>query len=68
MNFRVEERSRKQGKSQAGLFLIGMFIAQNRELSIGTADVEGLYKRIKDVYPDAKLSKHKGYVLVEKKE
>lgn len=50
------------------LKLVGMFIEQNKELYLGSNDVDTLADRIKAEYPDAKLSKHKGYVLVEKRE
>jgi hypothetical protein len=46
--------------------LVGMFIEQNKELYLGSNDVDGLAARIQEMYPAAKLSKHKGYVLVEK--
>ncbi len=52
----------------AVLFIIGMFIAQNKSIAIGTNDVEGLHDRIKAVYPEAKLSKGDGAVIVEKRE
>ena len=31
-------------------------------------NVDNLHDRIKELYPDAKLSKHDGYVKVEKRE
>jgi hypothetical protein len=60
--------ARRQGKSDMNLKLVGMFIEQNKELYLGSNDVNSLHDRIKAAYPDAKLSKHKGYVLVEKSE
>ena len=51
-----------------GLRLVGMFVAANKELRIGTSNPDKLCEQIKEMYPDAKLSKHKGYVLVEKRE
>ena len=67
MRFKLEERSRRQGKSEAGLKLVGMFIAANKELMIGSHNTDKLYNQIKELYPDAKLSKHDGYVKVEKR-
>lgn len=53
------------GKSENGLKLVGMFIAANKQLMLGSNDVDGLHDRIKAEYPNAKLSKHKGYVTIE---
>lgn len=66
MKFKIDNRC--AGKSNNNLKLIGMFIAQNKSLAIGSNNVDALHDRIKAEYPDAKLSKHKGYVLVEKRE
>jgi hypothetical protein len=41
-------------------------LASNKSLAIGTANVDACYDKIKADYPEAKLSKHSGYVLVEK--
>lgn len=41
-------------------------LASGKELMIGTANVDKCYDLIKELYPEAKLSKHNGYVLVEK--
>ena len=50
------------------LKLVGMFIAANKQLMLGSNDVDGLHDRIKAEYPHAKLSKHKHYVLIEGKD
>ena len=50
------------------LKLVGMFIAANKQLMLGSNDVDSLHDRIKAEYPNAKLSKHKGYVMIERRE
>ena len=60
MKIKVEQPS--------NLKLIGMFIAANKQLMLGSSDVDGLHDRIKAEYPNAKLSKHKGYVMIERRE
>jgi hypothetical protein len=45
-----------------------MFIAANKQLMLGSSDVDALRDRIKAEYPDAKLRKEKGYVLIEGKD
>lgn len=56
----------RQGKSLAGLHVIKYVMAGNQSLIIGSNDVDACYERIKQLYPEAKLSKHEGYVMVEK--
>lgn len=58
--------ARQQGKSRLAMTAIKWCLATNKSLAIGTADVNALYDKIKFEYPEAKLSKHIGYVLVEK--
>lgn len=58
--------ARQQGKSLAGITVIKYCVATNKRLYIGAANVDTLYDKIKFEYPEAKLSKHEGYVLVEK--
>jgi hypothetical protein len=60
--------ARQQGNSLAQMAIIKYCIASNRKLVIGTSNVDALYERIKFEYPEAKLSKHDGYVLVERGE
>lgn len=48
-----------------GLSSIKYCLAANKSLAIGTSNVGALYDKIKFEYPDAKISKHDGYVLVE---
>lgn len=50
------------------LKLVGMFIAANKTLMLGSNDVDRLHDRIKAEYPNAKLRKERGYVLIEGKE
>lgn len=41
-------------------------LATNKKLAIGTSDVDGTYERLKLEFADAKVTKFKNYVLVEK--
>lgn len=59
--------ARREGKTVAGLKLVGMFIAANKPIAIGTSNPDKLHDQIKELYPDAKLSKHRDYVQVEAK-
>lgn len=59
--------ARRQGKSLALVHSIKFCLAANKSLMIGTANVDALYDRLKAEYPEAKLTKHKYYVGVEKK-
>lgn len=59
--------ARREGKAVSGLKLVGMFIAANKPIAIGTSNPDKLHDQIKEMYPDAKLSKHKDYVQVEAK-
>jgi hypothetical protein len=59
--------ARQQGKSLALVHSVRFCLATNKSLAIGTANVDATYDRLKLEYPEAKLSKHKGYVLVEKR-
>lgn len=58
--------ARQQNKSLAQSHVIKWCLASNKSLAIGTTNVDALYDKIKFEYPEAKLSKHEGYVLVEK--
>lgn len=60
--------SRRQGKSLAGLHAIRYCLAANKGLAIGTANVDALALQVKEMFPNAKLTKMNGYLLVEKKE
>lgn len=57
--------ARQEGKSLAGLLAIRYCIAANKRLYIGTANVDLLHDKVKLLYPDAKLTKGDGYLLVE---
>lgn len=57
--------ARQQGKSLAGMAVVKFCLASNRKLIIGTSNVDALYDKIKFEYPEAKLSKHKGYVKLK---
>lgn len=58
--------ARTCGKSLALVHSVKFALVSNKSLAIGTNNVDALYDRLKTEYPEAKLSKHKGYVLVEK--
>lgn len=60
--------ARQQSKSLATMHLIKWCLASDKSLAIDTSDVDALYDTIKFEYPEAKLSKHDNYVLVEKEE
>lgn len=66
MKFKIDNKL--IGKSENGLKLVGMFIAANKQLMLGSSDVDALHDRIKAEYPDAKFRKEKGYVLIEGKD
>jgi hypothetical protein len=42
-------------------------LAANKKLAIGTLNVDALYSQVKMLYPEAKLTKCEGYLLVESK-
>ncbi len=56
----------RQGKALHGLKIIEYAIKANKSLTIGCADPDSMYNRIKAEYPEAKISKGKGFVRVEK--
>ena len=58
--------ARQQGRSLIQMTVIKYCLASNKRLAIGTNNIDALYDKIKFEYPEAKLSKHKGYVLVKK--
>ena len=58
--------ARRQGKSLVGLAVIKYALATNKSLMIGCTDVNAMYLKVKSLYPEAKLSKGKDCVIVEK--
>lgn len=58
--------ARREGKSLASVHVIKFCLATGKSLAIGTSNVDACYDKLKGEYPEAKLSKHSGYVLVEK--
>lgn len=58
--------ARQERKSLAGMAVIRYALASGKKLAIGTTNIDACYDKIKELYPEAKLSKHNGYVLVEK--
>ena len=57
--------ARREGKYFAGLAVIKYCLAANKKLAIGSSDVDALYDRVRLLHPEAKLTKHNGYLLVE---
>jgi len=57
----------RQGKSLAGLHSIRYCLAANKSLMIGTGNVEALHIQVISMYLEAKVTKGKNYLLVEKK-
>jgi hypothetical protein len=66
LNFKYFELNMNYGKSLATMESIKYVMATGKSLAIGTANVDALHDRIKQEYPNAKLTKQNGYVLVEK--
>ena len=66
MKFKLDEQARRQGKSEAGMMLIGFCIAQNKPITIGTVNPDTLYDKIIAKYPEAKLTKGDCFVIIEK--
>lgn len=66
MKFKLDEQARRQGKSEAGMMLIGFCIEQNKPLTIGTVNPDALYDKIIAKHPEAKLIKGEGYITIEK--
>lgn len=65
MQFQNLTSARRQGKSLVGLQVIKFCLATNKKLAIGSDNVDALYERVSKLYPEAKLTKHKNYLLVE---
>lgn len=57
--------ARQGGKTLAGLQSIKYCLAANKKLAIGTANVDALHDQVRLMYPEAKLTKMNGYLLVE---
>lgn len=58
--------ARQQGMSLARIAAIRYALATNKTLILGTFNVDALYDKIKFEFPEAKISKRNGYVLLEK--
>lgn len=58
--------ARQQGKSLSLEHTVKFCLATNKKLAIGTSDVDGTYERLKLEFSNAKVTKFKNYVLVEK--
>lgn len=58
--------ARQEGKSLAGVHVVKYVMAGKQSLMIGSNNVDALHDRIKMLYPEAKLTKRVGYLLVEK--
>jgi len=57
--------ARRQGKSLAILEYIKYALQTHTKITIGTSDVDALYNHVKAAYPDARLTKFDGYLMVE---
>lgn len=66
LNISHQHHPARHGKSLASVHIIKFCIATGKSVVIGTSDVDACYDKIKADHPEAKLSKHSGYVLVEK--
>lgn len=66
MSISHKQHPLRQGKSLAGLVVVKYALASGKSLMIGTSDVDACYERIKQMYPDAKLTKGNGFVTVGK--
>ena len=64
-NLKIREGGRRQGKSLAGLMAIKYCLAANKKLAIGTSNVDALHDQVRLLYPEVKLTKCEGYLLVE---
>lgn len=58
-------KSRREGKSLAALFVIKYALASGKVLIIGTNNVDNLFNKIKELYPEAKLTKTSHGVKIE---
>jgi hypothetical protein len=65
MQILIAQGGQRKGKSLAGLMSIKYCLAANKKLAIGTVNVDALYSQVKLLYPEAKLTKYEGYLLVE---
>ncbi len=65
MQQQILNDGQRRGKSLAGLIVIKFCLAANKRLAIGTSNVDALYERVKELYPEVKLTKLEGYLLVE---
>jgi len=66
MQQQILNGGQRKGKSLVGLMSIKYCLATNKKLAIGTANVDALHDQVKLLYPDAKLTKFEGYLLVER--
>lgn len=64
-SLKISNGGRIQGKSLAGLMSIKYCLAANKKLAIGTSNVDALHDQVKLIYPEVKLTKCEGYLLVE---
>lgn len=63
--FKVDLHSRRSTRSLSSLMVIKYCLATNKKLAIGTSNMDALYSQVKLMYPEAKLTKMSGYLLVE---
>lgn len=65
LKFNHDMPNQRRGKSLAGLMAIKYCLAVNKSLAIGTANVDNLFDQVRLLFPEAKLTKKIGYLLVE---
>lgn len=53
------------GKRDSLLYYIRIGLELHEIISIGSDDVDGLYDKIQAVFPQAKLTKEDGFLIVE---
>lgn len=64
-NFKLDLTARSRKKSLALMLYVEYALKMHKKLAIGTNNVEGMYKRVKELFPQAKLTKADGYLMVE---
>lgn len=55
-------------RQKNGLMYIKYALELHEKVAIGTNDVDAMYDRIKALYPNARLTKEDGFILVENDE
>ncbi len=66
MQQQILNGGQRKDKSLARFIAIKYCLAANKKLAIGTANVDALHDQVKQLYPEVKLTKFEGYLLVER--